>query len=90
MLFTASWCQPCQVLKARLRGIDLSSYEFKEIECTDANNANYARLMGVRAYPTLVIVDGQAERKRSSGSPADLAGWLAVGRASNGVPRANP
>lgn len=52
--FSASWCQPCQVLSKNLKTIDLN-IEIEEID-VDENREKTVEF-GIRSVPTLVLVE---------------------------------
>lgn len=60
MRFTASWCQPCKALAKNLEGADLGI----EIQVIDIDEqSDLAIQYGIRSVPTLVLQDGQNEKR---------------------------
>lgn len=55
--FSATWCQPCKTLTARLaaKGIVLPEYDIDNPE-----NAELLKRFGIRSVPTVVVVEGQS------------------------------
>ena len=73
--FTASWCQPCKMLSKMLDDIQTDI----PIEVYDIDeNTNIAIDYGVRGVPTLVMMDGNTEVKRTVGvtTQKQLEAWL--------------
>jgi thioredoxin-like negative regulator of GroEL len=72
--FTASWCQPCKGLEMNLNSakIDLP------VEVIDIEKyADLATHWQIRSVPTLLMLDGETELKRSTGvlSTKQLEEW---------------
>lgn len=73
--FTASWCQPCKQLANMLNEIDKSTF----IEVVDIDeNPDVAGDFGIRSVPTLVMLDGNTEIKRTTGvkNKQQLQEWI--------------
>ena len=72
--FTASWCQPCKGFEMNLNSakIDLP------VEVIDIEKyADLATHWQIRSVPTLLMLDGETELKRSTGvlSTKQLEEW---------------
>lgn len=85
LIFTASWCGPCQKMKkdvypsAPVQAV-AGRLVWHTVDVDQRENQALARQHGVRSIPTLVIIDAEGRVKaRISGgrSPRDLAEWLA-------------
>jgi thioredoxin 1 len=75
--FTASWCAPCKTLAQNLEGADLGI----PIEVVDIDvQSDVAIEYGVRGVPTLVLMDGNIEVKRTMGPRTilELKEWATV------------
>lgn len=73
--FTASWCQPCKMLARTLEDVNTGV----PIEVVDIDvHPEVATDYGIRGVPTLVMLDGNIEVKRISGTVVkkDLEKWL--------------
>lgn len=73
--FTASWCQPCKMLARTLEEVNT----VVPIEVVDIDvHSEVASDYGIRGVPTLVMLDGNIEMKRISGTviKKDLERWL--------------
>jgi thioredoxin 1 len=73
--FTASWCQPCKMLARTLEEVNT----VVPIEVVDIDvHSEVATDYGIRGVPTLVMLDGNIEMKRISGTviKKDLERWL--------------
>ena len=73
--FTASWCQPCKSLAMNLAELDLSI----PIEVIDIDvDSEIAVEYGIRSVPTLVMLEGNIEIKRMSGTKttSQLKEWV--------------
>lgn len=73
--FTASWCQPCKMLARTLEEVNTGV----PVEVVDIDvNPELATDYGIRGVPTLVMLDGNIEMKRVSGTviKKDLERWL--------------
>jgi len=73
--FTASWCQPCKMLAKTLEDVNTGV----PIEVVDIDvHPEVATDFGIRGVPTLVMLDGNVEMKRMSGTvtKTDLGKWL--------------
>ncbi len=73
--FTASWCGPCKSLSETLKQIDTTV----PIEVVDIDeNTVLAMEYGVRGVPTLVMLDGNIEVKRMTGTKPKnaLEAWI--------------
>lgn len=63
--FTASWCGPCKMLAKTLEEVDTKL----PIDVIDIDEkSDLAVQFGIRSVPTLVLVDGEVEIKRSIGN----------------------
>ena len=74
--FTASWCQPCKVLAKNLESVN-NVYSIP-IEVVDIDIQNEMAVeFGIRSVPTLVMMDGNIEVKRMTGSKTvnELQEW---------------
>jgi len=66
LLFSAEWCGPCKVNKARL--YPMLENELKDIEFEEINidtHPEYAKKYGVRSIPTMILFDGDTILKTS-------------------------
>jgi thioredoxin-like negative regulator of GroEL len=74
--FTSNNCQPCKIVAKNLEGIDLKGLTFTEIDI-DSDSASTTK-WNVRNVPTLIIVDGDTEVARSTGSKTkqQLQDWI--------------
>ena len=75
--FTASWCQPCKMLAKTLEETNTEM----PIEVIDIDvHPELATDYGIRGVPTLVMIDGDIEVKRFSGTKMknELAEWLKI------------
>jgi len=73
--FTASWCQPCKMLAKTLEETNTEI----PIEVIDIDvHPELATDYGIRGVPTLVMIDGDIEVKRVSGTlmKNQLTEWL--------------
>lgn len=73
--FTADWCQPCKMMA---KVIDEVKPDIP-IEVIDIDsNSDIALEYGIRTIPTLVMLDGNTEVKRSTGvlKAEELRNWL--------------
>jgi len=73
--FTASWCQPCKSLSKTFEYVKTQI----PIEVIDIDkNQDLAVKYGIRNVPTLVMLDGDIEVKRSTGMMMtdELSEWL--------------
>lgn len=73
--FTASWCGPCKMLAKNMETTDLGM----PIEVIDIDVHNdVASEYGIRSVPTLVMLDGNIEVKRTSGMKTvnQLQDWV--------------
>lgn len=64
--FSATWCAPCKMLSAMLKADEFKNIEIEEIDVDDKRD--YAISMGVRNVPTLIVMDGDVEQRRTTGS----------------------
>ena len=73
--FSASWCNPCKSLSAAFKEIE-TDIPVSEIDIDE--KIEYAQEYGIRSVPTLVMLDGNTEIKRKSGSMGkkELQEWL--------------
>jgi thioredoxin 1 len=73
--FTASWCQPCKIMKTMLDEIKPTvPFEVVDIDVNPEVAADY----GIRSIPTLIMLDEKSEVKRLSGikTKEQLTEWL--------------
>lgn len=73
--FTASWCGPCKSLSETLKQIETNV----PIEVVDIDeNTVLASEYGIRGVPTLVMLDGNVEVKRMTGTKpkSALEAWI--------------
>jgi thiol-disulfide isomerase/thioredoxin len=73
--FEASWCHPCQMLSKAFEEIKTDI----PVEVIDIDeNMDYTKARGVRGVPTLIMMDGDTEVKRKTGSMStkELEAWL--------------
>lgn len=69
--FYADWCGPCKMLMPRLESFE---NEFNNVEFVKVNvdeNMEYAKELGIRGVPTVIIFDGENMVNRSSGVQSD-------------------
>lgn len=69
--FYADWCGPCKMLMPRLESFE---NEFNNVEFIKVNvdeNMEYAKELGIRGVPTVIIFDGENMVNRSSGVQSD-------------------
>ena len=73
--FSASWCQPCKMLSKNLEPVK-SNVLIEEIDIDE--NQETAIDYGVRGVPTMIMLDGNNEIKRMSGTKSlkELEDWL--------------
>ncbi len=75
--FTASWCQPCQMLAKNLESVQKNVM----IEVVDVDvHPEVASDYGIRSVPTLVMLEENIEVKRFVGvkSLKDLEDWISA------------
>lgn len=87
-LVTADWCGPCQSLKRGAlsdpRVVDLIRANAVPVYLEEATAMTHIQALGVRAYPTAVILrDGQVEQMIEGGASPD--NYLRTLRAALGV-----
>jgi thioredoxin-like negative regulator of GroEL len=73
--FTAPWCNPCKTLSANLGQVDAKL----PIEVVDIDvHPEIAEEYGVRNIPTLIMLDGNTEIKRMTGTKTtkELKEWV--------------
>lgn len=73
--FSADWCQPCHTMAKIMKGMD-----YTEIDVETEYGSELARKYGVRALPTLVVVDNNGNELKSKAgimSKQALEEWLA-------------
>lgn len=73
--FTASWCEPCKMLKKTLEDVETQiPFEVVDIDV----HPEVAQDYGVRGVPTMIMIDGDTEVKRVSGmkTKSELEAWL--------------
>ena len=59
--FEADWCGPCQAIKSIVQDVMAShmATQLKVINVDDDANLNLIQIHGVRAIPTLVLLEGE-------------------------------
>ena len=75
--FTASWCGPCKALAKNLEVANLElPIEVVDIDVHDEMAVEF----GIRSVPTLVMMDGNIEVKRMTGSKTvnELQEWAST------------
>jgi len=75
--FTASWCQPCQMLAKNLESVNKDVM----IEVVDVDvRPEIASEYGIRSVPTLVMLEENIEVKRFVGvkSLKELQDWVSA------------
>ena len=73
--FTASWCQPCKIMKTMLDEIKPTiPFEVVDIDINPEVAVDY----GIRSIPTLIMLNEKGEIKRLSGikTKEQLTEWL--------------
>jgi thioredoxin-like negative regulator of GroEL len=63
--FSASWCQPCKMLKSNFKHVDMKGVELKEIDIDE--NMDMAKQYGIRSVPTMILTEDGKEIDRISG-----------------------
>lgn len=64
--FSATWCTPCQQLSSLLSTVELKDIDLVEVDVdTDVETTAKYRVRGV---PTLILVEGDIELARTTGS----------------------
>lgn len=64
---SATWCGPCKMLSNTLKEVDLSGYEFVEIDVDEQRDT--AMKYNIRGVPVLVVEDDNGnELRRTVGS----------------------
>jgi len=64
IIFSATWCNPCQQLKKTLQGIDLGI----PVNTVDIDNDPTATTeFSIRGVPTILLMEGTQVIKRQSG-----------------------
>lgn len=72
-MFTASWCGPCQRLKAKLKSMKLFKYLTIADCSSDSNFSKYAKKYNFRGVPTIIVfVDGKEIARGGSGNAESL------------------
>jgi len=73
LLFSATWCGPCQSMKARLKRDGLYKY-VTLMDCTEGKMfAKYAKTYKFRGVPTLIVlIDGEEVARNDRLSASDL------------------
>ncbi len=51
-VYTGSFCQPCKLLKATLKNLDIR-FDIKDVD----EDADHFEAIGIRGVPTIVITD---------------------------------
>ena len=77
--FYADWCMPCRVMSMAIETIkDEIPFEIEKID--GDKNPDMIDKYNIRGYPTIVIVDGETEVKRHTGtmSPKQLKEFVKV------------
>ena len=77
MKFYGEWCGPCKILDGVMKNIDLSGFEYEDIDIAAAPDVTVH--YRVRAVPTMILLDEDGnEVKRHSGtmSAEALTNWL--------------
>ena len=59
---SATWCGPCKMLSNTLKEVDLSGYEFVEIDVDEQRDT--AMKYNIRGVPVLVIEDDNGNELR--------------------------
>lgn len=75
--YSASWCQPCQSLKKSLESVDLSGFEFVEIDIDE--NPEAASEAKIRGIPTMIVYADSGEelsRKVGALNAIQIQQWL--------------
>lgn len=77
MKFSAPWCGPCKQLDANMLNANLGNTKVEKIN-VDVDEAS-VKQYGIRAVPTLVLLQDGVEVKRKSGSmtASELESWVA-------------
>jgi thioredoxin-like negative regulator of GroEL len=73
--FTAEWCQPCKALAKNIESADIQI----PIQVIDIDaESDLALEFGIRSVPTMIMLDGNTEVKRKSGTMGveELRGWI--------------
>jgi len=69
--FEADWCGPCQQLKPIVSAVMANhehDVELKTIDVDDAANLDLVTTHGVRAIPTLVLLEGDVVKRVHRGT----------------------
>lgn len=61
IMFTASWCSNCQVVKASLEDNNVS---YTTVDVDTSEGEELAKQNGVRGLPTVLVVDDKGEEVR--------------------------
>ena len=62
--FGATWCGYCQAAQADIAAVMQRHPEVRHIKVEDGKGRRLGRTFGVKLWPTLVFMDGGAERGR--------------------------
>lgn len=80
--FEADWCGPCQQIKSMVNDVvgAADDVELKTVDVDDPTNAELVTQHGVRAIPTLVLLEGDEVKRIHRGAPgkAELQQFIAA------------
>lgn len=69
--FFADWCLPCKQLIPKLEVIEKNYPNIEFVKINVDENMDYAKELGIRGIPTVIIFDGENLVNRSSGVQSD-------------------
>ena len=67
----APWCGPCKSLIPRLENMDEKYENVEFVKVNVDEDRSYAKGLGIRSVPTVIIFDGDIEVGRLTGAQAD-------------------
>lgn len=66
LVFSASWCGPCQSLKKALNDLNISIENLRMHDIDESQEL--VKEFGIRSVPTLILIEDGKELKRKTGA----------------------